>query len=82
MTHHFLGVHPPKWSSIRERPEIASSRAVVGYREKGYIAQPIPTPISKKRISDHRMYLIRSLVRRRLKKPNTMEISSANNTIA
>jgi hypothetical protein len=61
---------------------LANPRVMKGYREKGYIAQPIPTPISKKRISDHRMYLIRSLVRRRLKNPNTIEISSAKSTIA
>jgi hypothetical protein len=61
---------------------LAIALVMTDYREKGYIAQPIPTPISKKRISDHRMYLIRSLVRRRLKKPNTIEISSAKSTIA
>src|SRR6266850_2648459 len=52
------------------------------HREKGYIAQPIPTPISKKRKSDHTMYFTRSIGCRRLKKPNAMEITSANSSIA
>jgi len=52
------------------------------YRENGYIAQPIPTPISKKRNSDQMMYFTRSLARRRLKKPNATEIRSANSVMA
>ena len=77
----FLSIERRKRSSIRSwraRPVAA----LAGYREKGYIAQPIPTPISKKRKSDHRMYLTRSLVRRRLKNPNAIEISRAKRTIA
>ena len=46
------------------------------------MAQPMPTPISKKRNNDQMMYLTRSLVRRRLKNPNAMEMSSAKNVIA
>jgi len=50
-------------------------------REKGYIAQPIPTPIKRKRNSDHAMYFTRSIGRRRLRNPNAMEISSANRSM-
>jgi len=46
------------------------------------MAQPIPTPINKKRNNDQMMYFTRSLGRRRLRKPNAMEISSANSVIA
>ena len=55
---------------------------LVYYRENGYIAQPIPTPINRNRNNDQMMYLRRSLVRRRLKNPNAMEISSAKSVIA
>src|SRR5439155_25740278 len=44
-------------------------------RENGYIAHPIPTPIKRKRNSDHTMYFARSIGRRRLRKPKAMEIS-------
>jgi hypothetical protein len=52
------------------------------YREKGNIAQPIPTPISRNKNSDQMMYFTRSLVRRLLKNPNATEISSAKSVIA
>lgn len=69
-----------KFLSI-EQQEFHSTSAV-NYREKGYIAQPIPTPISRNRNNDQMMYFTRSLVRRRLKNPNAMEMSSANRVIA
>jgi hypothetical protein len=64
--------------------ERQKSRSIISvdYREKGYIAQPIPTPIRRKRNSDQMMYFTRSLVRRRLKNPNAIEMSSANSVIA
>ena len=46
------------------------------------MAQPIPTPISKNRNKDQMMYLTRSFVRRRLRNPNAMEMSSAKSVIA
>ncbi len=45
------------------------------------MAQPIPTPISRNRINDQMMYLIRSLVRRRLKNPKAIEMISAKSVI-
>jgi hypothetical protein len=69
-----------KFLSI-ERQKLGSISAA-SYREKGYIAQPIPTPISRNRNNDQMMYFTRSLVRRRLKNPNAMEMSSANSVIA
>jgi len=51
-------------------------------REKGYMAQPIPTPINKKRISDHTIYFNLSLTPRRLRNPKAIEIASANSVIA
>ncbi|PYL05695.1 MAG: hypothetical protein DME33_15825 [Verrucomicrobia bacterium] len=50
-------------------------------REKGYIAQPIPTPIKRKRSRDHTMYFTRSIGCRRLRKPNAMEISKAKSSM-
>ena len=46
------------------------------------MAQPIPTPINKNKNSDQMMYFTRSLVRRRLKNPNAIEMSSANSVMA
>src|SRR5713101_3624117 len=48
--------------------------------ENGYIAHPIPTPISRKRNSDHTMYFTRSIGCRRLRKPKAMEISTAKSS--
>src|SRR2546430_15806393 len=50
-------------------------------REKGYIAQPIPTPIKRKRSRDHTIYFTRSIGCRRLRKPNAMEISKAKSSM-
>src|SRR5690348_7465489 len=63
--------------------EAQNPRSNVAWRyfEKGYIAQPMPTPMSRNRKNDHRMYLTRSLVRRRLRNPNATEISSANSAM-
>jgi len=52
------------------------------YLEKGYIAQPIPTPISRNRNNDQMMYFTRSFVRRRPKNPKATEMSSAKSVIA
>src|SRR5712672_798605 len=49
-------------------------------RENGYMAQPIPIPNSRKSSSDHAIYFTRSIGRRRLKKPNAMDIRSANSS--
>ncbi len=62
-------------------PQKSRSIAAVRYFEKGYIAQPIPTPISRNRNNDQRMYFTRSPIRRRLKNPNATEISSAKSVI-
>jgi hypothetical protein len=69
-----------KFLSI-ERQRSGSSGAA-HYRENGYMAQPIPTPMSKNRNKDQMMYLTRSFVRRRLRNPNAMEMSSAKSVIA
>lgn len=58
------------------------SLIAIDQREKGYIAQPIPTPIRRKRSNDQMMYFTRSFVPRRLKNPNAIEMSSANSVIA
>src|SRR5713226_4570952 len=66
---------------------LRSFRALIGHlkafsqRENGYIAHPIPTPINRKRNSDHTMYFTRSTGRRRLRKPNAMEISRAKSSM-
>ena len=52
------------------------------YLENGYIAQPIPTPIRRNNNNDQMMYFTRSFVRRRLRNPNAIEMSSANSVIA
>ena len=52
------------------------------YREKGYITQAMPIPMTRNISSDHRMYLTRSRAVRRLKKANAMEIISANRSSA
>jgi hypothetical protein len=64
------------------KPQKFGSITVACYREKGYIAQPIPTPISKNKNNDQIMYFTRSLVRRRLRNPNATEMSSAKSVIA
>src|SRR5216684_259213 len=51
-------------------------------REKGYMPQPIPMPNSRNSSSDHAIYFTRSSGRRRLRKPNAMDIMSANSSIA
>src|SRR5882762_8424574 len=51
-------------------------------RENGYMAQPIPMPNSRKSNSDHAIYFTRSMGRRRLRKPNAMDIKSANSSMA
>src|ERR1700720_719431 len=43
------------------------------YREKGYMAQPIPMPNSRNNSSDHAIYFTRSSGPRRLRKPNAIE---------
>src|SRR5258708_28562757 len=63
-----------------QRP-LTAAHAAFFQREKGYIAHPIPTPIKRKRKSDHTMYFTRSTVRRRLRKPNAMEISEAKSSM-
>jgi hypothetical protein len=68
-----------KFLSI-ERQELAVLAKKYHF-EKGYIAQPMPTPISKNKINDQMMYFTRSLIRRRLKNPNAMEMSSAKSVI-
>jgi hypothetical protein len=51
-------------------------------REKGYITQPIPMPISRNKHRDHTMYFTRSSGGLRLRNPNATEIASANSDIA
>src|SRR5208283_1556893 len=46
-------------------------------REKGNMAQPMPMPTARKRNSDQRMYLMRSLGRRRPRKPKATEMTTA-----
>jgi len=48
------------------------------HRENGNISHPIPTPTTRKRKNDHRMYLMRSFGRRRPKNPKAIEITTAN----
>src|SRR5260370_3414226 len=66
---------------------LAGFPALIGHleaffqRENGYIAHPIPTPIKRKRKSDHKMYFKRSIGRRRLRKPNAMEISKSKSSM-
>src|SRR6266436_5241986 len=50
-------------------------------RENGYMAQPIPMPNSRNSSSDHKIYFARSSGRRRLRKPNAMEIRRAKSNI-
>jgi hypothetical protein len=72
-----------------ERKNQSSERAstrrrlagIARYREKGYMAQPIPTPMRRNNIKDQIMYLTCSPVRRRLKNPKATEISNAKRTI-
>jgi hypothetical protein len=57
------------------------SLAAKYYFEKGYMAQPIPTPINRNKNRDQMMYFTRSLILRRLKNPNAMEMSSAKSVM-
>ena len=61
--------------------EIMRTGLEMFHRENGNIAHPIPTPISRNRIRDHKIYLTRSNGRRRLKNPNATETASANSSI-
>src|SRR5260370_20080004 len=69
------GLHPQKITLN------SSAKIIFLQRENGYIAHPIPTPTKRKRNSDHTMYFTRSIGRRRLRKPNAMEISSAKSSM-
>src|SRR5579859_4999994 len=51
-------------------------------REKGYMAQPMPTPTSRKSKSVQKMYLTRSLGWRRPRNPKETEITRAKITKA
>ncbi|MGA2812639.1 MAG: hypothetical protein ABSG16_14650 [Candidatus Acidiferrum sp.] len=51
-------------------------------RDAGYIAHPIPIPTAKNKNNDHKIYLILSIGRRRLKNPNATEITEAKISIA
>ena len=76
---HFDNSIRAKFLSIE--PQISRSNVALGYFEKGYIAQPMPTPMIKNRMKDQMMYLTRSLVRRRLRNPNATEMSNAKSVI-
>ena len=52
------------------------------HRDSGYIAQPIPIPISRNKNSDHTMYFNRSMAGLRLRNPNATDIASANSNMA
>jgi len=75
----FQEVDPFPWG-IRMRRSLRDAKIAFFQRENGYIAHPIPTPINRKRNSDHTMYFTRSIGRRRLRKPNAMEISNAKSS--
>lgn len=59
----------------------AARDAGYAQREKGYMAQPMPRPISRNSMNDQRMYLRRS-GGRRLKNPKATEITRAKSSMA
>jgi hypothetical protein len=59
----------------------AARDAGYAQREKGYMAQPMPRPISTNSANDQRMYLKRS-GGRRLRNPKATEITKAKSSMA